>query len=77
LLDDHEAAEALPLFRQYCQHSPAGTLVPEAMAGQARSLERLSRNVEARALWQELLLRFPDSVYARTKPMPDPKGGTP
>jgi TolA-binding protein len=77
LLDDDEAAEALPLFRQYCQQSPSGALVPEAMAGQARALERLQRTVEARALWLDLRRRFPGSVHARTQVIPERQMGAP
>jgi TolA-binding protein len=77
LLDVHEPAEALPLFQQYCKESPSGALAPEAMAGQARTLEQLQRSVDAKAMWQELLRRFPGSPYARSKLSLDLEGSHP
>lgn len=77
LLDGREPADALPLFERYCTESPSGALLPEAMAGQARSLEQLQRPVEAEAMWQELVRRFPGSLYARSKKTADVQGSRP
>jgi TolA-binding protein len=57
-------ADALPQLDEYLTASPAGTLAPEALFGEARALEALGRRDEARRAWSHLLGSYPDSVYA-------------
>jgi TolA-binding protein len=65
LWGEDEATLALPLFDQYLREFPQGHLVPEAMAGKARALVRLGREIDARALWLELARLFPNSIYVK------------
>jgi TolA-binding protein len=57
---------ALVEFLRYLRAEPRGALAQEALEGKARALERLGRVTEERAAWQQLLSRFPNSVYAET-----------
>jgi TolA-binding protein len=41
-------------------------LIADALYGKARALTALHREADARRCWNELLSRFPDSIYADT-----------
>jgi len=57
---------ALAEFGRYLKAEPGGALAQEALEGKARALQRLGRVAEQRAAYQELLRRYPTSIYART-----------
>lgn len=59
-----QPAAALRHFDAYLAQSAHRTLTEEALFGRATALGRLGRKVQERAAWQELLARFPASVYA-------------
>jgi len=63
LLDHTDAKQALGEFDGYLAKS-GGTVSEEALVGRARSLDKLGKQTEARAAWQELLRRYPSSVHA-------------
>jgi TolA-binding protein len=63
LLSNGGVAEAERHFRTYLGGG-GGALAEEALVGRAQSLRALGRAVEERQVWQELLKRFPASVYA-------------
>ncbi len=63
LLDDGDAAAALPLFETYLR-SGDPALREEAMVGRARALERLGRPADERAAWSALLKGYPQSIHA-------------
>jgi hypothetical protein len=56
---------ALAEFGHYLRAEPRGALAQEALEGKARALGRLGRVEEERAAYQELLSRYPNSIYAR------------
>ncbi|MBN2193754.1 MAG: tetratricopeptide repeat protein [Polyangiaceae bacterium] len=56
------AGSALAEFDRYL--GSGGPLAEEALAGRAQSLAALGRSEEERATYQQLLQRFPRSVYA-------------
>jgi hypothetical protein len=62
LLDDGDAASALPLFDRYLGDG-GGELREEAMVGRARSFEKLGRTDDERAAWKVLLASYPQSVH--------------
>ena len=62
LLDDGDAANALPYFEAYVNRG--GVLAAEAMLGKALALERLGRAGEERRAWATLVEAYPDSVHA-------------
>jgi hypothetical protein len=55
---------ALRHFNAYLGQSAHTTLAEEALFGKASVLEGMGRASEERATWQQLLRRFPSSVYA-------------
>ena len=57
-------AAALPLFDAYLTSAPQGPLVPEALMGKARVLDRLGRTDEARLVRREVGRRPAGSLYA-------------
>lgn len=59
-----QPAAALRHFDAYLAQSAHRTLAEEALFGRATALGRLGRKVQEQAAWQELLARFPASVYA-------------
>ncbi len=63
LLDRTDAKEALGEFDGYLSKS-GGPVSEEALVGRARALDKLGKRAEARAAWQELLKRYPNSVHA-------------
>jgi hypothetical protein len=65
-LDRSEHAAALGSFDQYLRAAPSGPLGEEALRGKAVALHQLGRASEERAVWNELLRRYPGSVYAET-----------
>jgi hypothetical protein len=62
LLDDGDAASALPLFDRYLRDGD-GSLREEAMVGRARAFEKLGRNYDELAAWNRLLASYPQSVH--------------
>ena len=56
-------SDALFQFEAYLSSNDDGTLVPEALVGQARALDTLGRRDEAATAWNRLVTRFGDSVY--------------
>jgi len=63
LLGAGHADEAERQFRSYLALG-AGDLGEEALVGRADALGRLGRRDDERSVWQELLARYPSSVYA-------------
>lgn len=61
LLSMGKAADAERHFRLYLNEG--GELAEEAMVGRAQTLRLLGRTSDERQVWQELLQRFPSSVY--------------
>lgn len=62
LLDDGDAAGALPLFDAYLR--TGGPLREETMVNRATALERLHREADEAAAWQALLDAYPGSMHA-------------
>jgi hypothetical protein len=62
LLDDGDAASALPLFDRYLGDGD-GSLREEAMVGRAHAFEKLGRNYDELAAWNRLLASYPQSVH--------------
>jgi len=63
LLGAGHAEEAERQFRSYLALG-GGDLGEEALVGRADALSRLGRSDDERRVWQELLERYPSSVYA-------------
>jgi hypothetical protein len=63
LLDAGDFSGALAAFGAYRARDPAGPLVEEALDGAARALAGLGRDSEERAVWREMVARFPGSAY--------------
>jgi TolA-binding protein len=65
LLDDGDAASALPLFDGYLDSSAngAGELREEAMVGRARAFEKLHRAGDERDAWKRVLSSYPQSIH--------------
>jgi len=63
LLGAGHAEEAERQFRSYLALG-GGDLGEEALVGRADALSRLARRDDERHVWQELLARYPSSVYA-------------
>lgn len=63
LLMEDKPEGALEEYDRYLGKKPSAAS-EEALVGRAQSLERLGRKPEARAAWQELLSRYPNSVHA-------------
>jgi len=63
LLDDGDAASALPFFETYLR-SGDPSLREEAMLGRARAQGRLGHVVEERAAWSALVQGYPQSIHA-------------
>jgi hypothetical protein len=63
LLDGADFSGALAAFGAYRARDPAGPLVEEALDGAARALAGLGRDSEERAVWREMVARFPGSAY--------------
>jgi TolA-binding protein len=57
-------AEGLSQLNDYLTTSKEGMLAPEALFGKGLALETLGRRDEERTVWNRLLAKFPDSVYA-------------
>ena len=62
LLDDGDAANALPYFEAYVDRG--GVLAAEAMLGRALALQRLGRAGEEQGAWTALVDAYPDSMHA-------------
>ena len=62
LLDDGDAAAALPLFDAYL--AKGGPLREEAMVNRAIALERLHREADESTAWKALLDAYPQSMNA-------------
>ena len=63
VLSNRDPAGALAEFDAYLA-AGATSLAAEAWVGRARALAALGRDAESRAAWQEVLARYPESVYA-------------
>jgi TolA-binding protein len=59
-----DPARALKHFDAYLGSEPRGALAQESLHGRARALGMLGRGTEERRAWQDLLRRYPESVYA-------------
>jgi TolA-binding protein len=59
-----EPERALRHFDAYLRSEPHGALAQESLNGRARALGMLGRGTEERRAWQDLLRRYPESVYA-------------
>lgn len=55
---------ALEHFHRYQRLNPSGDLTPEALWGEAQSLDGLGRAEVARRAYSKLLHRYPESAYA-------------
>jgi TolA-binding protein len=66
LLDRGQPEQALAQFERHIQAASGGVLFADALYGKARALTALHRAADARRCWNELLSRFPDSIYADT-----------
>jgi len=69
LLERQAPRAALAQFDAYLGSPRATSLIPEALYGRARALERLGRDKHGderaeRQTWDRLLADFPDSAYA-------------
>jgi hypothetical protein len=62
LLDRGDPIGALEAFDAYQKKGP-GPMDEAVLVGRATSLERLGRDAEARATWNQLLTQFPDTPY--------------
>ena len=56
-------AQAVRAFEAYLEHNPKGSLAPEAAAGIARAYRKQGDTEREREAWEQLLARFPNSVY--------------
>jgi TolA-binding protein len=63
-LEHGQAAEALSGFDSYLKSGASGSMTEDALVGRAMALMKLSQRDEERATWQELLVRFPNSIHA-------------
>lgn len=61
----NDPSAALRHFDAYLARAPGGALAEEALFGRATACESLGKRSEARATWQQLLQRFPSSIYAK------------
>jgi TolA-binding protein len=59
-----DPAAALEQFDRYLAHATNAPLDEEALYGRASALLQLRRDAEERRTWEELLSRFPTSIYA-------------
>jgi TolA-binding protein len=59
-----QPSAALARFSAYLTSRNDGTLIEDALVGQALALERLGRGDSARASWQRVLTEYPTSVSA-------------
>jgi tetratricopeptide (TPR) repeat protein len=59
-----DARAALEAFDRYLAVAPGGALREEAIAGRARSLERLGERARAISAWQDVLAQYPHSPQA-------------
>ena len=66
LLDRGQPEPALAQFERHIKAASGGVLIADALYGKARALTALHREADARRCWNELLSRFPDSIYADT-----------
>jgi TolA-binding protein len=66
LLDRGQPEQALAQFERHIKAASGGVLIADALYGKARALTALHREADARRCWNELLSRFPDSIYADT-----------
>jgi TolA-binding protein len=64
LLLNSDPLAALSSFDAYLR-SGAQPLAAEALVGRARALRALGRRSEAQAAWQEVVARYPNSLYAK------------
>lgn len=64
LLDSGDAQSALTGFERYLAGSSRG-LEAEALVGRARALGRLGRRDLEASAWQEVLRKYPRSIYGR------------
>jgi TolA-binding protein len=64
LLDRTDPNQALGEFDRYLDGGAKGTVTEEALVGRATALQKLGKKSEERAAWQELLVKFPNSVHA-------------
>jgi TolA-binding protein len=62
-LERGASAAALRSFDRYLEHSPAGSLAPQALWGRAQALERIGNAGAARQTLLDLLKRYPASPY--------------
>ncbi len=62
-LDRGDATGAASDYDRYLKQR-GGALTEEALVGRARALEKAGQPKAERAVWQQLLTRFPDSVHA-------------
>jgi TolA-binding protein len=62
-LERGSSAAALRSFDRYLEHSPGGSLAPEALWGRAQALERMGNTSAARQSLVDLLQRYPASPY--------------
>ena len=66
LLDRGQPEQALAQFERHIKAAAGGVLIADALYGKARALTALHREADARHSWNDLLSRFPDSIYADT-----------
>lgn len=59
-----EPSPARTQFSAYLRSSPGGSLAEEALHGLATACRASGRTAEERATWQQLLQRYPRSLYA-------------
>lgn len=64
LLDRQAPRAALAQFDAYLGSPRATSLIPEALYGRARALDKLRNERAERQTWDRLLADFPDSAYA-------------
>ena len=64
LLERQAPRAALAQFDAYLGSPRATGLIPEALYGRARALDRLRNERAERQTWDRLLADFPESAYA-------------
>jgi TolA-binding protein len=64
-LQQGAADAAYRQFSSYLRSSPGGSLAEEAMHGQATALRMSGKTAEERRVYEQLIRRFPRSIYAR------------